>query len=292
MKKIIYLILTITAVFFLSGCEDFLDIKPVGRVIPETAEDYRKLLNNAYSSFPDDFSKIVFATDQYHLLEDAGDYEIYKNYITWNYKGESNSLPLNWRMYYKVIFECNDIIEKQNGIKDGKKEEIKQLVGEAYALRGYTHFILANLYAPAYGKTTPGETPAIPLRLDTRTDIVPEQNTLEEVYQQVIADLQTATEFMTQDVWEGSNKYRLSKAAGYGLLSRVYLYMEDWENVINAGNKALALSGTLTDLNITAEAPNHYQQSENLWSLHYGVNSTALTFLKVHNKISDYFTVT
>jgi hypothetical protein len=291
MKKINDIFLIFIAVLLLSGCEGYLDIKPVGRVIPETAEDYRKLLNNAYSSFPDDFSKIVFATDQYHLLKNAGDYEIYKNYITWDYKGESNSLPLNWRLYYKVIFECNDIIEKHQEIKDGRKEEIQQLVGEAYALRGYTHFILANLYAPAYGKVDAKDTPAIPLRLDTKTDVIPKQNTLEQVYTQVIADLQKATELMTEETWMGSDKYRLSKAATFGLLSRVYLYMEEWQSSVDMGNKALDFSDELADLNLTAEVPNHYLQPENLWSIHYGVNSTALTFLKVHNKLTDYFTV-
>jgi len=291
MKKLSNIFLLVLAVMMFASCEGFLDIKPVGRVIPETAEDYRKLLNNAYASFPEDFNKTIFTADEYQLLENQNGLETYQNYFTWDYKGESNSYELNWRLYYKVIFECNNIIENKDNIKDGRKEEIEQLVGEAYALRGYAHFILANLFAPAYGKVNPATTRAVPVRLDTKTDVVPAQNTLEELYKQVVLDMEQAIDLMTVDTWMESDKYRLGKASTYGLLSRIYLYMEEWQKSIDMGEAALVLAHELTDLNVTAQVPNHYLQPESLWAMHLSIKSEDLPYVKLHYKLVDYFTV-
>ena len=36
----------------LTGCNDFLDIQPIGKVMPKTAKEYRALLTDAYSRIP------------------------------------------------------------------------------------------------------------------------------------------------------------------------------------------------------------------------------------------------
>mgnify|MGYP003232821560 CR=1 FL=1 len=63
MKKLTSIILFVV---FLgtTGCDNFLDITPTGRVIPETAKDYRELLTRAYSMMPDSRGLTAFIADE------------------------------------------------------------------------------------------------------------------------------------------------------------------------------------------------------------------------------------
>ena len=58
----------------------------------------------------------------------------------------------DWGTYYKMIFVANTIIENEKSITNGTKAEIDQIVGEAYMMRAYNHFILVNLVLSLYVK--------------------------------------------------------------------------------------------------------------------------------------------
>ena len=47
-KTLLYTLLA-SLLVMLSSCDDYLDIQPVGKVIPTTAEDFRALMTEAYS---------------------------------------------------------------------------------------------------------------------------------------------------------------------------------------------------------------------------------------------------
>lgn len=49
MKKLYNIILIALAVV---GCDNFLDITPKGQVIPQTTDDFRKLLDKGYAKAP------------------------------------------------------------------------------------------------------------------------------------------------------------------------------------------------------------------------------------------------
>ena len=51
-----------------------------------------------------------------------------------------------WAVYYSVIYYANAIIANKDNIKEGSQEDIDQLVGEAYLLRGYMHFLFLLTY--------------------------------------------------------------------------------------------------------------------------------------------------
>lgn len=47
---------------------------------------------------------------------------------------------------------CQCYHQQENEITEGNEAEINQLVGEAYFMRGYMHFLLVNLYGQPYTK--------------------------------------------------------------------------------------------------------------------------------------------
>ena len=80
-----------------------------------------------------------------------------------------------WMVAYKVIYMTNTVIETL----DESKPENKQLLGEAYFMRGLMHLHLATLYALPYsfGRDNLG----VPLRTSTASQVTV-RNPLGEVY--------------------------------------------------------------------------------------------------------------
>ena len=72
-------IVSLLAVVFTS-CDSYLDIKPVGKVIPTSLDDYRDVMTYAYSTVSSDRSLSTVRGDELQLIyDDWGDYIPYYN---------------------------------------------------------------------------------------------------------------------------------------------------------------------------------------------------------------------
>ena len=68
--KIVKIILPLlAAALTLTGCDSFLDVQPVGKVIPTTVAEFRSLITEAYVTVPDDRGLASFRSDE--VLMDA-----------------------------------------------------------------------------------------------------------------------------------------------------------------------------------------------------------------------------
>ena len=156
-----------------------------------------------------------------------------------------------WMVGYKVIYMTNTIIET---LVEGESAESDHLLGEAYFIRGWMHLNLATLYARPYSHGR--ENLGIPLHISTNNAVVTRAS-VGEVYDQVVRDLQKASGLMGAS--RGNTGYP-SKTTALGILSRVYLYMENWQecvNTVNAmlggANAAAKLDADLANLFINAK---------------------------------------
>ena len=103
-----------------------------------------------------------------------------------------------WAAYYTNIYYANAIIDKKDEISEGSQEDINQLVGEAYLMRAYMHFILVNLYGQPYTATGALETKAVPLKLNTDLEEIPSRNTVKEIYTSILSDIETARKLINK----------------------------------------------------------------------------------------------
>ncbi len=136
-----------------------------------------------------------------------------------------------WYMGYKIILEANSIIDKVK-IDESSNAELKQYVGEAYFYRAMVFFDMARIFSfpPSMGTDQPG--------ILLRTSLTEEDNkaraTVGDTYKQIISDLRKSTELMTMrnagDLTE-AKKYG-NKWAAEGLLSRAYLFTEQYDSVV------------------------------------------------------------
>ena len=188
-----------------TSCDDFLDITPTGKVIAKTAAEYRALLTYEYKTMPEDRGIATLRADEMTLdraSTTAEDYNSFFDIWVWNdLAPQATTTSFGWRRYYHAIYIANYIIEHQNEIAEGTADELSQLVGEAYALRAYMHFLLVNLYAEPYTACTPTSTRGIPVQTAPDVETIPNCSSVEAVYQQVISDLDEADKRLNVAKW-------------------------------------------------------------------------------------------
>ena len=213
-KNLILSIVSIVAALALTSCNDFLDITPTGKVIAKTGEEYRALLTYEYKYFAKDRYMTTLRTDE--LLMDpkrtsSTDLDAYLD--LWRWKDENPSPTtsyFSWRNYYHAIYIANYLIEHQKEITDATTDEVEQMVGEAYMMRAYCHFLLVNLYADDYNHCQPATTRGVPMQLEADVNAIPGSSSVEAVYQQVLADVTEAEKHLNVINWEEGENYRFT----------------------------------------------------------------------------------
>jgi hypothetical protein len=137
-----------------------------------------------------------------------------------------------WQFTYQTIVNINSII---GVVAEGESAEKDQLLGENYFLRGFLYFHLCNIFGRPYTQD-PTTNLGIPLKLTAKIDDFPERATVAKVYEQVVSDMEKGAQLMQS---EKLNIYA-SKEVAQAFLSRVYLYMENWEKAIEYADLVIA----------------------------------------------------
>lgn len=285
--KLKYILPILSLLLFFASCDNFLDVKPVGKVIPTTVPEFRSLITEAYATVPDDRGLASFRSDEVLLDQtmSVNDLNSYLDIWRWNDSApDENTASFSWRQFYHVLFIANYVIESEKSMTGGSKEEVEQLVGEAYMLRAYMHFILANLHAPAYTACNPAETLAIPLKLDSDVDGVLSRNSLKEVYNQIFADIETALKYLNIENWSAGYNYRFSPLAARAILSRVALYAGDWELALQSAREVLKSRNELA--NPVSIMPNAFNSPENILAIEEVMSAQYARTVKVNR---DFF---
>ena len=261
----------VAVVLSLAACNDFLDIQPVGKVMPHTAQEFRDLLTEAYSFVPTDRGKTVYRSDELVLDQATTTTEgldLYLDIWRWQDGNEDDATAsFNWRTFYYVSYIANTVIEQKDAITEATQEERNQLAGEAYMLRAYMHYILVNLYAEPYTHCDPATTKGIPLKLSSDVKAVLSRNTVAEVYASILSDIDTAEQLLNVETWGEGETYRFNKLSIDAFRARVYLYMGNWEEAYKAAVRVIEQHGTLEDMTSSSTLPNNYQSVEAIVSL-------------------------
>ncbi|MCP4460750.1 MAG: RagB/SusD family nutrient uptake outer membrane protein [Cytophagales bacterium] len=244
MKKYI-LLLTFTWFF---SCNDFLDVKPTGTVIPKTVEDFDKLLNNKLITH-DNVQNVLFMDPDWWLpgFHYSGIWQpVYRKQYNWDPNPyEVVQQDTDWNGRYQQIAVYNEILGKVDDAELGKiPESSRNLVkGEALAQRAMDLFLLVNEYAVHFSASTSNEQGVpMPLEFDLLTSVP--MSTVGEVYDQIVADLLTAEELLADVSPINKNaNFRPGIASIKALLAEVYLYMGDFVNAEGSSEESLALFG-------------------------------------------------
>lgn len=240
------------------------------------------MLSYEYKYFPNDRHMTTVRTDELKLSGQTSSSDLDAYLDLWLWKDENPSPTtsyFSWRSYYHAIYIANYIIEHQHEISDASAKTVSQLVGEAYMMRAYCHFLLVNLYAEPYTHCSPATTRGVPMMLEADVNAIPLSSSVEAVYQQVLSDITEAEKRLNVDKWTLGENYRFNTVSAQALRARTYLYMGRWQEALDAAKAVISVRPELQDLNVTGGLlPDNYQSAENIVALeHFSTNlSTAI----------------
>jgi len=249
-------ILAICVVVMLTGCNDFLDIKPKGEKIPTTVSDYETLLNyesvqKVSDTYPAYLTDDVFLPDVAEGTATPGlnsvDQSIRNLYL---FKKEVFGDAQDdgfWFASYNRIYYYNTVIDNIMDADGSDEQQKLSIRAEALISRALEYLYLVNGYAKYYDVRTAESDPGVPLILDediSKKNLV--RASVKDVYAQIQSDLQTALPNLPMQA--KGNAFRASKAAGYGVLAKMYLYMGNYAEALKAANAVLEMNNSLLDL--------------------------------------------
>jgi hypothetical protein len=179
----------------------------------------------------------------------------YISEYSWNYSSSSTSYL--WEYAYKTIAATNNVINNLEGKAQGKitEADLNNLKAECLFLRALSYFDLLRTYSQPY-TSAPGS-PGVPIVLVTENGL-PSRNTVAEVYDRIVTDLLEAEASMADNYVRAAITDQFAaatKPAIRALLSRVYLYMGEWQKcadyatkVINSGKFNMFTADELPDI--------------------------------------------
>jgi hypothetical protein len=230
MKKILPLFLFLSIGF--GSCKKWLDQPPTGALREDlfnTSSDARETLNSCYDALANLYDGRIQTMSE--LLSDNLNQPNTNNDLksvfarqTTFFNSTTNKV---YQDLYTVIWRCNTLLDNIDFITDIEQSEKDRLVAEARFLRGYCHWAAVKLWAQPYGQTAGNSHPGVPIRNVAAADAL-QRNTVQEVYDFVIEDLQFAHDNLPM-----TNGVYASRMAAAGVLANVYFLMNDYNTTVS-----------------------------------------------------------
>ena len=145
-----------------------------------------------------------------------------------------------WMAYYTWISNANYIIAAEETM-GGSSEDVGYVIGQAYAIRAYSYFMLAQTFARTY-KGHESE-PCVPIYTEptfTTTTGQP-RSSVAEVYAQIESDINKAIELLKLHPTQ-LHPTHMGYAVALGIKSRIALVEEKWQEAYDAAVAAIAAS--------------------------------------------------
>lgn len=278
MKRIIYytMITAALSLFMVSCSEDYLDTFPTDQV---SASSAFTTTTNAMQAL-NGIHRIMY--NQWRNQGEAGEGSMninrdmlgedlvmtsagngwYNNTYKWvDHRSETSNVDsYPWWVYYRIIANANMIINNVDAAtgSDADKAIIK---GQALIYRAWGHFNLVQLYGKRYVAGTQNDQLGVPIMLTNNFDGQP-RNTVEEVYDQVEADLEEAATLLA--TYTRPNKSHMNLSVARGLQARVALTKQDWASAAAFAVQARTGYSLMTTAEYTGGF-NNYTNREWMW---------------------------
>ncbi|RNI26190.1 RagB/SusD family nutrient uptake outer membrane protein [Rufibacter latericius] len=312
-KKYLYMSM-LSAALLLGGCKDeFLNQEPytslpVGDAIV-TTNDLQAAANGMYSSLRSTgaYGRSIpimgdlMADNVFIAPSNSGRYITQNNFSTTVATVEASDM---WSAMYTSILRANTVIFAElPAVAGADQAAVDQLKGEAYAVRALCHFELVKFFAKPY--TVDPNAPGIPIVAEFSasnptqyyTSFKPSRGTVQQVYAQILADLEKAYTLMTVS----KSSAFFTKYAAKALQARAYQYMGDFANAKTAALDVVNNSGykLVTSANFAAYWASGAARTDKVETLYEigldGVNNNgtnALAYLYDQNGYYDMFATT
>lgn len=193
----------------MQSCTHYLDIKPYGRTIPKTAEEFSALLHThlndidvgedeymvGNASTSTDFDAAAGDDFEACLTDQAGrNLRIYLGTLVGSY-GPDNT----YSKLYEVIRDCNIVL---NEMDETGTEEANKVRATAYAMRGVCYYQLLRMFCEAPSKGNFDTQLGMPLVKTFDMEDRPVRSTMQQTIDLIEQDFDKSLEYnMTDDIY-------------------------------------------------------------------------------------------
>jgi hypothetical protein len=310
MKNKLNILVVSVILIVMASCnsDEFLEEKPFDQLDQAVAFADPSLVNAAVTAGYDMLSRVSYYGRDFIIASEAmadnvdlkpdnsNRFTSEYRYSTIDDDGDATGI---YSRIYRAVAVANGIIENIGNCTSCSETQIGDALGHAYALRAIAHFDGVRFFAFPYNTTdasvAPGANGAggnlgVPYRLSTGTEL-PVRSTVAENFANIISDLKTAeSSFTIAGAPLGS---RFSRNAVKALLSRVYLYMEDYANAKSYADQVIG-SGIYTLVPNTSYAAswNGLGSSETILQMVYSetdnLATTGLSYIYIDEGYGDF----
>lgn len=258
MKKIILYIGVLAALMALTGCNDFLTREPKLQQSNEiTLSTYAGLNDATHGAY-----YYLASTSWYgqswvvdaEMRSGNGMKTTFANSnrctqaYNWNYTEDGTSGM--WSVAYMTIAMANNVIDNLEGkaVGDVTEQDLNNLKAECLFIRAFAHFCNVLTYGQPYTycKDNAKESLGVPYVYHTDPNGRPKRETVISNYENIVKDLLEAEKIMDPAYVATSVRPSLVDPASavnihtiQALLSRVYLYMGEWQKSADYATKVI-----------------------------------------------------
>lgn len=286
MNNFKYILLVFLIALASSCADEFIDLAPESSANVDAfynnQQDMEQAVIAAYAALQ---SRGQYAQNFLYFMEVRSDNSIVED-IT-KAAGEEGNLDLfreastnsylesTWNVCYTGIQRCNIVLARIDDIEmDAELRDIRK--GEVQFIRALTYFNLVRIW---------GEVPVVTNELASVSDAYDHRRQpIEEVYAQIIADLQAAVDKLPATQ---TNIGRATKGAALALLGKVYLTRQDWAAAINTLNQVEGYS--LLPNYADVFDVNNENNAESIFEVQFVGNSNGegSLFLRLHTPLNN-----
>lgn len=234
-------ICTLIAVVMLSAsCDSYLDVKPYGRTIPKTPEEFSALIHTHLNNV-DEGATFLIDNATRITRYDVGAGDDFEAVLT---QQAGRTLPvyigslLNGSAYepyinlYRVIKDCNIVIGE---IQPGGTDLSTRTLSTAYALRGVAYYQLLRLYCEAPQQGHFEAQAGVPLVTSFDMTARPIRSSMQQTVSRIEEDLNRAVSFQNTDAL-----YLFTADVVKAYLARLYFWTEQWQKALDAARELQA----------------------------------------------------
>ncbi|WP_026993855.1 RagB/SusD family nutrient uptake outer membrane protein [Flectobacillus major] len=251
-----------------TACQNnLLESTPYGQTASDkfwrNADDVVAATNAIYSPLLDEdgFAHTEFTFDNCSDdMNRAGDHPDETALEMFTFDANNSHIGATWSTKYEVISRANAVLI--NAPKVNMDEALRRRVmGEAYFLRAYVYWRLSLIF---------GEVPLI-LEADALTgDFNKAKSDLATIQKQIESDLLNAVDNRLPESYDAENAGRVTAGAAYGLLTKLYVYQQNWDKAIASGTKITGNSKYKLVSDFSQNFQSAYENnSEALFALQY-----------------------
>lgn len=218
-----------------------------------------------------DIQMDLLSSDMEMSADTYGHFRTVAQYLSWE-RSQVHYSYVNWRIYYKVVFTANGLIDivgtdELSKLPADITATTKYYWGQSKVLRAYAYFYLAQFYADTYENAQ--NTPVLPIYRSASVSTPATKSTLADVYAQIITDLTEGRQAIQESGVARGNKSEIDVDVASAYLAYAHLQKGDYANahteakrVIDGGKYRL-----LSAAQLTTDGFNSVNNPEFIWAI-------------------------